>query len=296
MSISKMAVAVKGLQALLDSPVTTGAQPEGLFGRKVLVQTKDLTIDGSKLDVEFDIPFDDDMAANEAEIIVYNLSKTSRDLLKYNKPITVTAGYESDTGIVFSGYISKVTNTRDGNDLKTTIMAIDSMELKERKIKSIAYGVGVKASYVLKDLVKRAGLPLAVFKPRRDYTYNEALTVDGELMENIKKYAEVCGVSAYVLKGKVYVRHIKDGDNIEFSVSTDTGMVESPEEFEEEITAEDYTDIVKGYKVKMLLQHRVTTAAIITLKSRDVSGKYRVRSGRHICNNSDFYTEMEVLQ
>ena len=295
MSISKMVVAVKGLQSLIDSTVSEGTQPEGLFGRKVIIATKDLTIDGSKLDVEFTVPFDDDTEANEAEIVVYNLSKTSLDLLKYNKPITITAGYESDTGIIFSGYISKVVSKREGNDLKTVITAIDSMELKERKIDSIAYGYGVTASYILKDLIKRAGLPLAVFKPRRDYTYSKAVTVDGELMANIKKYSEVCGISTYVLKGKAYSRHVKDGDDIEFTVSTDTGMVGSPEEFEEEITAEDFKDVVTGYKVKMLLQHRVTTAVIVNLKSREANGKFRVRSGQHICSGSDFYTEMEVL-
>ena len=296
MSISKMVVAVQGLQSLIDSSGNIeGGQPEGLFGRKVIIQTKDLTIDGNKLDVEFTVPFDDDMEANEAEIIVYNLSKNSRNMLKYNNAISITAGYESDTGIVFSGYISKEVTSRDGNDIKTTITAIDSMELKERKIDSIAYNAGVTASYILKDLIKRSGLPLAVFKPRRDFTYKDSVTVDGELMENIRKYAEVCGISAYILKGKVYARYIKDGDNIEFEVSTDTGMVDSPEEFEEEVTAEDYIDVVKGYKVKMLLQHRVTTAAIVTLKSRDVNGKYRVRSGQHVCGGNDFYTEMELL-
>ena len=48
-------------------------------------------------------------------------------------------------------------------------------------------------------------------------------------MENIKKYAQVCGVSVYVNKGKIYARHIKDGDNINFTVQASTGMIGSPE-------------------------------------------------------------------
>lgn len=295
MNISQVVFSAESLQSLIQSATSIGGQPEGLFGRTVLIQTKDLTIDGSKLDVEFTVPFDDDIEANEAEIIVYNLSQTSLSFLKYDEQITITAGYGEDTGIIFSGYISKVLTKRDGNDIKTTITAIDSMELKERKIDSIAYGAGVTASYILKDLMKRAGVPLAVFKPKRDFTYPKSVTVDGELMANIRKYAEVCGISVYILKGKAYARHVKDGDDIEFTVSTDTGMIGSPEEFEEEITAEDFKDVVKGYKITMLLQHRVTTAAIIELKSRDVNGKFRVRSGQHVCGGSDFYTEMEVL-
>lgn len=289
-----MVIATKALSKTIEDNGSE-EQPQGLFGRKVLIQTKDLKIDGEKLDVEFTVPFDDDSEANEAEIIVYNLSKTSLSLLKYDEPISITAGYGDDTGVIFSGYISKVITKRDGNDLKTTINAIDSTALKERKIESIAYSAGVTASYILKDLISRAGLPLAVFNPRRDFTYQKSVTVSGELMANINKYAEVCGVSVYILKGKAYARHITDGDNIEFTVSANTGMIGSPEYFEEEVTAEDFKDIVKGYKVKMLLQHRITTAVIINIESRDVNGSFRVRGGQHTCGGSDFYTEMNVI-
>ena len=114
-------------------------------------------------------------------------------------------------------------------------------------------------------------------------------------MENIRKYAEVCGISVYINKGKVYARHISEGDNVYFNVNADTGLIDSPEEFEEEITAEDYKDIVKGYKFKMLLQHRLTTAAIINLESVNVTGEFRVRSGKHVFNSGETTTECEVI-
>ena len=114
-------------------------------------------------------------------------------------------------------------------------------------------------------------------------------------MSNIKQYAEVCGVSAYINKRKVYVRHLSDGDNLSFTVNVNTGLIDSPEEFTEELKNEDYTETVNGVKFKMLLEHRITTAGILTLESRDYNGKYRVRSGQHICNENDFYTEITVI-
>ena len=72
-------------------------------------------------------------------------------------------------------------------------------------------------------------------------------------------------------------------------------MIDYPEEFEEEITAEDYTDIIRGYKLKMILQHRITTGAIIAINSANVSGSFRVRSGKHIFNESESITELEVV-
>ena len=237
--ISGMARAMQGWDQALTAPVT---RPGGLFGQKILIQCAGMTIDGDKLDCEFTVPFDDDTEANEAEIAVYNLSKDSRARLQYNEPITVTAGYGEDTGVIFSGRISKVTTHTSGADDKTTILALDAMDLKERKIDSVSYQKGTKASYILKDLIGRLGLPLAVFKPVRDYTYTKGANMDGELME-----------------------------------------------------AEDYTDTVKGYSFKMLLQHRMTTAAIIHLESRGAVGVFRVRSGTHSFDGTNLITECEVI-
>lgn len=270
------------------------ALPEGQFGRVVEITTNGLTVDNS-LDLEFVVPFDDDTEANEAEIKFYNLTKTTIGRFKPNNPISITAGYKKDTGVIFSGVISSVKTKWSGQDKVTTVTAIDCQSLKERDVDSIAYGAGVKASYILRDLVGRLGLPVACFKTIRDHTYTDAVTVSGGLMSAIKQYAEVCGVSAYINKRKVYVRHLADGDNLRFAVEVDTGLIDSPEEFTEEVQNEDYTDTIEGVKFKMLLEHRITTASIISLKSRNISGTYRVREGQHVYNETDFYTEITAV-
>ena len=269
--------------------------PKGMFGRVAVIESGGVKLNSEELDIEFDVPFDDDTEANEAEITVYNLSKTTIQALKYNNPISITAGYKNDTGVIFRGFISKVTTKVEGRDKITKIYAIDDTDLKERDLVNVSYKSNTKASYILKDLIGKLKLPLAVFSPRRDWVYKEEVNVDGGLMDNIKKYAEVCGISVYINKGKIYARHIWQGDNIYFDVSEETGLIESPEEFEEEVTAEDYKDVVKGYKLKMILQHRMTTAAIVNIKSQNVSGEYRVRSGRHTFNESESITEIEVI-
>lgn len=292
---SNVSSMVKAMQGWNLNTAETGSKPSGLFGRVVKITAGSVTIDNS-LDIEFEVPFDDDTEANEAEIRIYNLSKTTIWRLKTDSEISITAGYGTDTGVIFSGVISTVKTKWSGQDKITTITALDSQNLKERDVESISYKAGVKASYILKDLVSRLKLPIAIFKTRRDHTYTEAVTVSGGLMAAIKEYAEVCGVSAYINKRKVYVQHLTDGDDLKFTVSEDTGLVGSPEEFTEEIDNEDYTETIKGVTFKMLLEHRITTASIINLKSRDISGKYRVREGSHVCNESDFYTEITAIE
>lgn len=78
-----------------------------------------------------------------------------------------------------------------GNDRVTEIYAIDQAVLKERELKSKSYAKGTKASKILQDLISQVGIPVAVFAPKRDHTYKDKSTVDGGLMENIRKYAKV---------------------------------------------------------------------------------------------------------
>ena len=290
--ISNMVVAMQGWNEKLDVSMET---PKDNFGIKISVICGDLSVTNDKLDVEFDVPFDDDLEKNEAEIVIYNLSKDNVARIKRNQEISIKCGYGNDTGVIFTGRVSKVVTKMSGQDKQTTIYALDSESLDEVNVKSLAFAAGSKASYILKSLAGKLSLPLAVFKTRRDHTYKDKVTIDGNILTEIKKYAEVCGVSAYINKGKLYIRHISDGDNINFSVEDDTGLIGSPEEFEEEITAEDYKDTIRGYNVKMLLQHRITTASIITLKSRFVNGKYRVIEGSHSYNGTDFITTIKVI-
>lgn len=254
-------------------------KPDGVFGSVATIKIGAVTISSETLDVEFSVPFDDDMEPNEAEITVYNLSSNTINQLKKGAALSIEAGYKGDTGVIFRGYITKVKTRNDGTDKVTTIYALD--DIKDHTMTSLSFAKNTKASYILQTLLQKTRIPVASFKPRRDHTYKDAETVDGDLMEAIKQYAEVCGISVYVSNGQIYARHIKEGDNLNFNVSSDTGMIGSPSSYTDEKTAADYKDTVNGYEVEMLLQHRMRAGAIVALKSKDASGTFRVCSGEH---------------
>ena len=254
-------------------------KPDGVFGTIAQIKCGDVTISSDVLDVDFVVPFDDDMEPNEAEITVYNLSDNTIKQLKKGAALSIEAGYKGDTGVLFVGFISKVQTTFDGTSKETTIYALD--DIKDHTIESISFAKGTKASYILETLIKKTGIPVAVFKVRRDYTYTDGETVDGDLMERIKQYADVCGISVYVSKGKIYARYIKEGDNLDFNVSADTGLIDSPSSFTDTITAADFKEEINGYEVNMLLQHRMYAGAKVNLQSKVATGAYRVCSGEH---------------
>lgn len=284
---------IKATKEWSNSLKSFSIEPKGVFGRVAIVKCGKVKIKSSELDLEFKVPFDDDMEANEAEITVYNLSKSTISKLKRKAGISIEAGYKDDTGIIFKGFIDKVSTKYNGADKITTIKCLDDM--KKKKVTNLSFAKNKKASYILKTLIDKTGLPIAVFEVRHDHTYKNEQTVDGDLMENIKKYAKVCGISVYVNKGKIYARHLKKGDNINFTVQASTGMIDYPEEYEEEIIAEDFKETIKGYNITMLLQHRMTTGAIINLSSKVAKGKFRVRSGTHTFSSSECTTQIKVF-
>lgn len=267
---------------------------EGLYGQVVKIQSGGVTISNSELDCEFAVPFDDDTEANEAEIVIYNLTDTTISELKKNAKITITAGYGKDTGVIFSGYIRTKKTTIEDCDKVTIIKALDNNGKPEKEMTSISFNAGTKASTILRKLCSLTGLTVAVFQTKRDHTYKDKTTVNGGLMENIAKYAAVCGVSAYVNKSKIYVQHIKQGKGDKFNLNADTGLL-SVAEFEENTTNEDFNDTLKGYELEMLLQHRITTCSIINLKSNNANGVYRVKEGSHIYNGVDFTTKVKAV-
>ena len=285
---SQLVTAFQKLNEKINTEVT------GQYGHTVIIKTGSVTIKNSDLDLEFEVPFDDDTEANESEIRVYNLTESTIKNIKTNEKLTITAGDGSDTGIICSGYISKRKTVYEGVEKVTTINVIDHKSLKERDIDSITFNKNTKASTILKTLCTKLGFPIAVFKTAKDHTFTKEETVSGGLMDNIQRYAKICGVSAYVHKGKIYVRKLSDGDNTAFTLSSDTGLI-SCEEFEETETIQKTKNIIKGYKVKMLLQHRLQTASIITIDSKNAKGKFRVRSGLHYYDGNEFITEAEVI-
>lgn len=287
-NISRMVKSIKDVAGKINET------PEGLYGHSVTITTGDVTIKNSDLDIEFNIPFDDDTEANEGEITIYNLTSATINAIKKKAAITVKAGYGKDTGVIFSGYISKKKTYWEDNDKITKIYAIDKNGKEEKEITNISFGSGTKASTILKNLVGRVGLPLAVFKTKRDYTYKDKVTIDGGLMSSIKKYAEICGVTAYICKSKIYVCPLTYGTHDTFNLTADTGLL-SAVEFEEECTAEDYTDTITGLEIEMLLQHKVQTGSIININSKNYKGDYRVREGSHVYNDEEFLTKVKAV-
>ncbi|MFF0831029.1 phage protein [Brevibacillus sp. NPDC003359] len=258
------------------------------FGRVVEVMVNNMSFSMDHYAIEGTIPFDNDLLPNESEVKLWNLSKDTLNRIKRNDVLMINAGYRGDVGVILHGFISRVITQRDGVDKITTINVLDSQDLSRRKVEDVAYASGTLGSYILKEMAKQLGLPIAQFQLNQDYRYDEGYTASGEVTEIISKVAADCGTSAFINKGKLYVRNLRKGADDVFSLSVDTGLIGTPEPFED--------DKFKGYMVKSQLQYRITTASVIDLQSKDFTGRMHVRSGSHqFSRTGDFITEAEAI-
>lgn len=262
-----------------------------LFNRVVEVISGSVKLNNTDLDIYFDIPFDDDLDPNLSEITVFNLSNTTINQLKKGQKISVNAGYKDDKGLILNGVISSVFSRRSGADKETTIKVLDSVPYNVKKTIQKSYKKSIKADTIIKDLAKALGLNIAVMKLPHNQTYKKGYSIDNEIINEIQRIAKDCGASTYISRQQIYIRSIYEGDNNKFILSSETGLIGSPEYFEEE--REGTTR--KGYKTKSLLQYRLSTASIIKIQSREVNALARVKKGKHICNGDSFYTETEAI-
>lgn len=258
------------------------------FGRVAEIMTGNMSFALSKYTMEGNIPFDNDALPNESELRIWNLAQTTINNIKRNGVLMVNAGYTGDIGLILHGRISVVRTRWEGVDKVTTINVLDSEDLSKREVTEIVFAKGTLASAIIKQMAGYIGLPVAQLTLNQDYRYQAGYTAKGKVTDIITEVCKDCGTSCYINQGKLYVRNLRSGADAVFALSPATGLIGSPEYFED--------NGIKGYKIQAQLQRRITTASVINLTCREWSGKLHVRSGSHkFSNTGDFITEVEAI-
>lgn len=264
------------------------------------------------LEIRFEVPFDDDSKPNETKIEIYNLSKDSVSRIKRGVACTLQAGYKGDVGVIASGMITRALTRSEGVDKITTIYVLEGDDFSRVKVTpktadpaekytsgskkgqsktqkmQISFKANTKASIIINKLISVLGIKLAATpKLTRDKVYKKGYVVTGLILNNLEEVVRDCGSIIYYRRGRLVIRPLKEGFDERFRLEEGSGLLGSPEPFED--------DSRKGYNVKCLLQHRVTVASIIEIRSKTANGTYRAIKGKHVATGSDFYTEFEVI-
>ncbi|AUS87025.1 hypothetical protein LBYS11_12095 [Lysinibacillus sp. YS11] len=274
-----------------------------LYMRKTtfLVGGREIT---DPLTIKFSVPFGDNEKVDTIDIQVYNLKDETINSISTNQAAILSAGYIDDNGVIFSGSLKKKETKWEGLDKITTFKCIDcSLDYTNGVVKR-TYGRNTHASLILRELARDAGLAIGDIDLPIDFIYRSGKTLNGKIKFQIAEIAKDCKAKQYVNKNRLYVRDRAKGDKIGLDISKETGLIDEPEEVEEEVKDEKKSKSkspkkkkLKGYKIKLLLNHKITTDVIIKLTSRKVSGVFRVSKGEHKGDTSgtEYYTVCEVV-
>lgn len=256
------------------------------------------------LNIVFSIPFGEDTEIDVVEIKVYNLKDSTINGIVTNTKATLNAGYMDENGVIFEGILKKKVTDWEGLDKITTFKCIDSSDDYTKKVIKKTYARNTRASVILKDLASAAGLKIGDIDLPIDFVYRSGKVLNGKIKTLVAEIAKDCKAKLYINKGAIFARQQSKGTNLGLDISKETGLIDEPEEFEEEVTDKNGSKLnnskkkIKGYKIKVLLNHRITTDVIIKLTSRKVSGVFRVTKGEHKSDgngSNTYYTECEVV-
>jgi len=119
------------------------------------------------LDMSFDILATRDSAPNTAQITVYNLSESTRNLFSEETTgIEFWAGYGDDLGMIFRGSwdkdISIFKHSQVGADWVTEIETGDGLKEFQNTYFDKSYGQGTLVTQILQDVTAAMGLPVVL--------------------------------------------------------------------------------------------------------------------------------------
>lgn len=268
-----------------------------LFMRKTsfIVGGKEIT---DPLTIKFNVPFGDNEEVDTIDIQVYNLSDSTINAIATNTRAILSAGYVDDNGVIFNGTLKKKETHWGDLDKITTFKCIDSTEDYTKAVYKKTFARNTPASMILRELAQAAGLSIGDIDLPVDFIYRSGKVLNGKIKDLASEIAKDCEAKLYINKGRMFVRDQSKGDNLGLDISKETGLIDEPEEIEEEAADENESNkVIKGYKIKTLLNPRITTDVIIKLTSRKISGVFRVSKGEHKGDTSgqEYYTECEVV-
>ncbi|WP_434967983.1 phage protein [Listeria ilorinensis] len=239
------------------------------------------------LEIHFTVPFSDEPKPEECSIEIYNLSQNSINKIKKGASISIEAGYQGDIGLLSKGKIAAVRTAWSGVDKITSITFMEGIDYYDKKEVNITFGKGTRADTIIRRVASAAGIPISQISLPNNKSYSSGYTADSDAMTVIEEVVKDAGASIYFRRGNLIIRSIKQGDDERFTLNDNTGLIATPERIE----SDDYS----GWSIQSLLQHRIATASIITLKSRAANGTFRVKNGSHQFDGSSFTTTCEVV-
>lgn len=274
------------------------------YKTKMVITSKHgkLTID----EVEYEINSDDTSNPSGNTATKYNLSADTLHKINRGDHVIIYSGPTDLYGIIGEGNITKIDNTNsDGKDQQTTISFTEGADYSKSALKSNFNGVktvkskkgkkkvnlsfrkGSSAKEIITKVAKASGIRIYHQKLGKNKLYKRGYTVSSNPYNAIKNLVKDCQSVMYYRKGKLVIDDNKTDNpyHEHLYLSSESGM------FQEPSMSDD--DNSKTYTLNCFDDPRLCAGSSIQIKSKLLSGLYRVKSVKHTHQKGSY--EMEVV-
>lgn len=252
-----------------------------MFIRSYLLKAGKLIIDSNQtpLELQFNISSTITSEADEFTINIYNLSETSRALIKaeYDN-IELYAGY-SDTSIslIAKGELRSVFNRRSGTEIITEINAGSGDKAIQKGKLNKTFNKKEKVTNIIKEIVsKMENTTIGRIDKDLEIELDKTnFTIATNAKRALDKLAKRIGFDWWIENQTFNALLSQNTFKDTYIISVETGLIGSPRETE------------RGVIVETLLNPNIRIGSLIRVISRDVNRTYKIVGYTH---SGSFYS------
>lgn len=258
------------------------------------------TIDISGLRVSFNITKSLAWSTNTANIKIWNLSQTNRNLIKdYGDQITLYANYSDGSNpslgknpeskakeVLFIGDTTSVSHFYDQPEIITVLECGDGEKYLNQIHVTISYAEGAQARAVISQIASQMGIEFVEFASSDNLIYRQGYSYAGPAKDALTNVCNKLNLQWSVQNNALQIIPIRGTiQQPSIEVNENTGMQGVPQRFTyrrlEQFKSVDAP--TTGYKVRTALNPLILPGSKIVLQSThlDFKGPYRVESIAH---------------
>ena len=188
------------------------------------------------LRIAFGVERDVKRIPNNAEVAIWNLSRTSREALAKlaNVPVRLEAGYVGDVGLIFQGDLRSCRSRREGTDIMTRVSGGDGESRIRTARINRTFAAGTPIGTVIRDLGKALGVGegnlrqfLGAKLQNGSKTLSRALTIRGSVFDELEAMTRSCGLQWSIQDSALQLREagLPVGDRQGPLLRPDSGLI-----------------------------------------------------------------------
>jgi len=247
-----------------------------------------------------------------SKLEIYNLSQTTRDALQKlissnneninnQEVVMLYAGYSFNVGaeLLYSGNIVNISSRKEPPDVITTISCAENALVYKNSFSALSYSGGVNSTKIITDIAAQMQVPI---DDNSNYgtsvTFAHGWSHAGLTKNAMDKIARQAGLTWSTQNGKIRLVPYGNSTNEQdvVVVSSTTGMIGSPERKDSSGDETDNPAMKHGWKVKSLLQPKLSPNKRVKIESMNVNGIYIIDTVSHTGDTKvgDWQTEFEI--